>query len=125
LASKVIFKGYVEGEKKEKLLANAKALFLPSISENFGNIIVEALAQGTPVVASLGSPWEVLEKEKSGFWIDNSPEILAKTINDIIMMGIDKYLQMRINARQLCEDKYDVFNNIKYWIAEYNRIKAN
>ena len=61
LSAKVSFLGPVYGEQKEQLYANARLLILPSHSENFGNVVIESLAQGTPVVASTNTPWQVLE----------------------------------------------------------------
>ena len=42
----------VGGEKKQALLSSATALALPSEHENFGNVALEALACGTPVLLS-------------------------------------------------------------------------
>ena len=50
--SKKIFIGHVSGKDKQNLLAESKWLILPSFSENFGIVVIEALAQSTPVIAS-------------------------------------------------------------------------
>ncbi len=44
--------GNVVGDKKFELLAKADLLVLPSHTENFGNVVIEALSQGTPVLIS-------------------------------------------------------------------------
>lgn len=44
--------GNVEGEEKYKRLAEADLLVLPSHTENYGNVVFEALSQGTPVMVS-------------------------------------------------------------------------
>ena len=53
---------------------------MPSHNENFGNVVVESLSQGTPVIASTGTPWKILEKYHAGYWIKNNPENIAKKI---------------------------------------------
>ncbi|HKO56480.1 MAG TPA: glycosyltransferase [Thermoanaerobaculia bacterium] len=48
----VEFLGPVHGEAKWELLARATIFALPSLSENFGNAVVEAMMMETPVVLS-------------------------------------------------------------------------
>lgn len=48
----VEFPGPVYGDAKWELLARATVFVLPSLSENFGNVIVEAMMMSTPVVVS-------------------------------------------------------------------------
>jgi len=49
---RIVFTGWVEGERKEALLHNASLLALPSLQENFGFCVVEAMARGVPVLLS-------------------------------------------------------------------------
>jgi glycosyltransferase involved in cell wall biosynthesis len=48
----VEFPGPVYGDAKWELLSRASVVALPSLSENFGNVIVEAMMMSTPVVVS-------------------------------------------------------------------------
>jgi glycosyltransferase involved in cell wall biosynthesis len=49
---KVTFTGKIPREEVLKLMAGAKALILPSKFEMAGNVIIEAMASGCPVIAS-------------------------------------------------------------------------
>ncbi len=52
LENRVKFRGWVDSVTRDKILASARALLLPSLcDEAFGMAGLEALAQGTPVVA--------------------------------------------------------------------------
>ncbi|MHB8336525.1 MAG: glycosyltransferase family 4 protein [Ignavibacteriaceae bacterium] len=98
LNNKIFFLGEVISPQKEHLLSESKALFLISDSENFGNVVVESLAQGTPVVASMGTPWQSLEDKNSGYWIDNSPESIAIKMDEIISMNEESYKIISANS---------------------------
>jgi glycosyltransferase involved in cell wall biosynthesis len=80
LAGRVHFPGELAGEAKLEFLAWCRVLCLPSYSENFGNVVVEALACLTPVVAAHGTPWGELETCTAGRWVDNSPVALADAL---------------------------------------------
>lgn len=87
IADRVHFLGFVNGGEKFETLAKMDALFVPSDFENFGMIIPEALIVGTPVMASLGTPWETLNTERCGWWRDNSPESIAAIINQLYRLS--------------------------------------
>ncbi len=122
LEKQIEFLGHIEGEKKEEILSKARVLIMPSHTENFGNVVIEALQYNTPVIASKGTPWKILEDYHAGYWSNNDKESLAHALDQIITMDEEKYNEMCLNARQLVEDKYDVEKNINLWIEAYNQI---
>lgn len=67
---RIEFSGPLYGEAKLKAYRDAELFILPSHSENFGMSVAEALAAGTPVIVSKGAPWEGVERERAGWWID-------------------------------------------------------
>lgn len=106
IADRVHFMGFLNGKDKFDQLADLDALFVPSDMENFGMIIPEAMIVGTPVMASLGTPWEILNREKCGWWRDNSPESIARTIDQLYSIPIDEYHNMVEKGRKLIIDSY-------------------
>ena len=114
LSNKVDFLGVVSGKVKDILYANAKCLFLMSKSENFGNVVVEALAQGTPVIASKGTPWQQLCEKSAGWWIHANPDQIAETVNKVLALNDVAYKNMREAAYSFSKE-FDIYTNIDKW----------
>ena len=115
LKERVVFLGNTDKNTLYSLYANAHFLFLVSHSENFGNVVIESLSQGTPVVASYGTPWQKLEEYNAGYWISNEPESISKCVNDILSLSDEEYNKLRQNAEILSKE-FDVFENVDKWI---------
>lgn len=118
----VEFVGQVEGAQKQQLLADAFWTFMPSHTENFGLVVLESLAQHTPVVASTGSPWQVLERERVGIWSGNSPEALSGALQRILSQTPEDYAAMRGRSRAFVEAHFDIRRNIDAWIDAYRAL---
>ena len=78
------FIGQVSDENKWALYENATMFILPSYSENFGNVVAEAMAVACPVVVTkeVGLASLVLETG-AGVVADGEPALLAKAINEL------------------------------------------
>lgn len=104
LREKVFLIGRIEGLEKIEFLRNADLFALASHHENFGIVIAEALAAGTPVIASRNTPWQDVEKQNCGKWIENTPEKFAEAINEILNGDT---LQMGKNGSQYISENFD------------------
>lgn len=85
VVERVAFVGHVEGSDKWWLLRSARVLALTSYNENFGNAVVEALAQGRPVVVSreVGAAEHVLAAQ-AGFVVDADGPELAERLSLLV-----------------------------------------
>jgi len=99
ISNRVYFLGFLNGKAKFEKLAQMDALFVPSDMENFGMIIPEALIVGTPVMASLGTPWKALNTEKCGWWKENSPKSIASVIDELYALPNEERLLMGQRGR--------------------------
>lgn len=115
IQSKVSFCDGLYGTDKYKAYANADFSFLVSHSENFGNVVIEALSQGTPVVASKGTPWELLQAKGAGYWIENDPQSIANCVDNLLQITASDYCKMRQAAEQLAQS-FDIKANIGSWV---------
>lgn len=129
LENHVEFVGQVGGEEKYDRLSKLSALMVPSVQENFGMIVPEALVCGTPVYASLGTPWSELNDCHAGWWKDNSPLTIAGIIKEILSLSNIELLEMGRKGRQLMEEKYEqhkvaaMMKRLYEWIVEENMAK--
>ena len=81
LRERVIFAGPVHGDDKAALVARARALVLPSYSENFGNVVLEAMAAARPVVVSAEvGVADLVQRNGCGVVIDGGAEQLGRAI---------------------------------------------
>lgn len=97
LEGRVEFAGAVEGTAKAEALIGSDVCIVPSYTENFGIVVTESLAHGTPVIASRGTPWRELERVRAGSWVQNDPPSLATAIQTL--RGAD-LREMGLRGRQ-------------------------
>ena len=106
LSDSVVFTGAVQSEFKACLLAHAEFLVLPTHSENFGNVVAEALSFSTPVITTHGAPWEILEKADAGWWIESSEQALEQAMKEALSLHEMTRNQKGQNGRKLVEQEY-------------------
>lgn len=85
VSDRVVFAGAVHGGDKVCLIQKARLLVLPSYSENFGNVVVEAMAEGCPVVvsAAVGLSSAVADAG-AGLVVDGAPSSLTAAMNTLL-----------------------------------------
>ena len=85
ILDRIYYAGFVEGARKQQLLSDAMALVLPSYSENFGNVVLEAMATAVPVVVTpevgLSS---VVANTQSGIVSPGDTESLSAAIRSLV-----------------------------------------
>jgi glycosyltransferase involved in cell wall biosynthesis len=81
---RIRFIGQVSDEHKWALYENAMMFILPSYSENFGNVVAEAMAVACPVIVTkeVGLASLVLETG-AGVVADGEPVLLADAVNEL------------------------------------------
>jgi glycosyltransferase involved in cell wall biosynthesis len=97
--------GEVRGEAKGRFYESCWVSVLPSFTENFGNVVTEALSYGVPVVASRFTPWAELEEAGCGRWTGNAPPELADAIEPYLRSA-DLSREHGARGRLLVERRY-------------------
>lgn len=100
----VIFVGAKDQADLPNYYNAAEALIMPSDYESFGMVALEAMACGTPVIASQVGGLAFLVKDgETGFHVPvREPDILAQRIRTLLCHP-ETHQQMSRNARQLAE----------------------
>lgn len=104
------FVGPVYGEEKWSLFKSADVFILPTHSENFGIVVAESLLVGVPVITTKGTPWEELNINKCGWWVDLTVNSLKKTIREAINLPDTELKAMGLRGRKLIKNKYNISN---------------
>ena len=59
--------GYIDSEEVVQKLYNYHVFLFPTLGENYGHVILEALSAGCPCIISDQTPWQHLEENQAGF----------------------------------------------------------
>ena len=100
------FVGPMFGDELAREYASADLFVLPTHSENFGSVVIEALSQGVPVICTKGAPWRELETRKCGWWIDIGVEPLAHALREAMSLDGVTLHEMGARGRRLVEERY-------------------
>jgi glycosyltransferase involved in cell wall biosynthesis len=82
----IVFAGRQDEKQINEILSQSRLLVLPSLSENFPNVILEAFCAGVPVIASsVGAIPELVKDDVTGYKVPPADvEALADRINKIL-----------------------------------------
>ena len=120
---RVSIEGPVYGDAKLAVMRAADIFVVPSLNENFAITVAEALAVGTPVIATKGTPWPALETQGCGWWIDHGVEPLVAALAKAMTMQREALQAMGAKGRawmardfswdRVARDMIDVYR----WLA--------
>ena len=106
LSSNIQFVSWVANDELPYYLNQLKLLIIPSFTEGLSNIMIEAMACGTPVLSnSVGGIPDIIKNCETGFLMNNNdPEtIMQKIIEVSNFEDMDKVIY---NANQLIKNEF-------------------
>jgi glycosyltransferase involved in cell wall biosynthesis len=116
------FLGPVSGSERWELLRSADLFVLPTHSENFGNVIGEALSCGVPVITTRGAPWEGIPRERCGWWVDADVDSLSAALGEATRIDDDERRRMGRRGRTWIRRDFSPMAITRKMLALYERL---
>ncbi|MBP7435955.1 MAG: glycosyltransferase family 4 protein [Bacteroidales bacterium] len=111
----VNYQGIVNHEDIISVFNKHHVFLFPTLGENFGHVISEALIGGCPVIISDQTPWRNLEEQKVGWDINlTDTDSFIKTIQYCVYMNNSEYTFFSRQAfnygKKASNNMYDILN---------------
>jgi glycosyltransferase involved in cell wall biosynthesis len=116
--------GPVTGDRKVALLSSAWLIALPSYSENYGMVIAEALACGTPVLTTTKMPWAEVAATGCGWVIEPEADALARVLHAALGLTTDEHERMKAKARALVARSHSLESAVTRMEENYRDVIA-
>ena len=102
---KVTYRGELSHEKLHDVLQTYDMMLMPTLGENFGHSIVEALAAGLPVVISDRTPWRNLQLQRIGYDLSLDQESeFVRAMTVLQEMPEAEFHQVKMNCLKFVEN---------------------
>ena len=107
--------GWISHDELPGYFNRFRLLILPSYTEGLPNIILEAMACGTPVLATpVGAIPDVIKDGITGFIMENnSPECIAEHVNRALSHA--DLQQIAENGKKFVEENYSFEKTVRSW----------
>ena len=88
-------------------MAESDCEVLPTNSENFGMVVAESLACGTPVICSQGAPWKGLLTHNCGWWVPIDEMAFESAMREAMVMSREELATMGAKGREWMRNDFD------------------
>ncbi len=99
------YRGDVASANVQEVLSHHDVLVLPTKSENYGHVIIEALSVGCIPIISNNTPWVDLESENAGFICSCDENAFASSIRQFFELTENDMNEIKNNAVKYAELK--------------------
>lgn len=98
----VVMHGHIDQDRVAHVIGEAHAVFMPSVGENFGHTMLEALVAGRPLLISDRTPWKGLETKSAGWDLPlEEPEKFDSVLAQLVGMDGSAYEVWALGASAL------------------------
>lgn len=104
ISDRVEFLGPIFGEEKWRLISSVDILALPSVSENFGNVVLEAMVCGIPVLVTPGVGLaSTVESSGCGLVTTGDPTSIAEGLHRLVSSPAERFRMGEAGRRAAIE----------------------
>lgn len=123
---KVTYKGALDPQNAKRIYDNYDCFLFPTVSENYGHVIVEALFSGCPVVLSKGTtPFDDCNN-RGGYIADLlRPEEFTMYLENIAKMDQKEYQDMVLDLQKYVDEKFQVEKLKSDYISMIEKISGD
>ncbi len=119
---KVEYKGVLHSSKVSDTFLNYHAFLFPTLGENYGHVIVEALLVGTKVIISNQTPWRDLRSYNLGYDLPLEESEFLKALSDLNIVFVSdswagrqariKVAMSYVGVADGVQNTEEMFNNV-------------
>jgi glycosyltransferase involved in cell wall biosynthesis len=105
--------GAVGHEELAKTLLTQDVFLFPTLGENFGYVIFEALNAGLPIILSDRTPWRGLERSGVGFDISLDDQLsFVNSVERLAALDDQAFAAMRRRAQEYAKKWFDAHDSV-------------
>jgi glycosyltransferase involved in cell wall biosynthesis len=120
---KVNFKGAIIPTDVTGILSQYHLFFLPTLSENFGHAIVEAMQAGVPVLISDQTPWNDVQKYDAGWALNLADKNSFLDVTHTMLKLDNKAFQEKSkNVKKYISSKLNNETNIEMYKNKFTEV---
>lgn len=106
--------GWIPHNMLSKHLNRIKLIIIPSYTEGLPNIMLEAMACGTPVLMTpVGAIPDFIKDRENGYILkENTPECISKTVNMVLASDLER---VSVNGRMFVSENFSFRKIVESW----------
>lgn len=118
------YMGNKSASEIEKIYFSYHLLISPTLFENYGQAIAEAMLHDTPVLISKGTtPWDAINEYHAGYSVSlNDQNVFTEVIDSVASFGLKEYIELIEKLRNYCSVTFDYEDLFKKYTHALNAV---
>ena len=103
----IIFLGYINGEKKRRVLLESHIMLFPSYTEGLPNSILEGMLYGMPIISRVtGGIPDIIQQNVNGYLSESFQPSVYSDFLSVLASDYQLYMQMAEKNHLIASEKY-------------------